>query len=66
MFVAIVFCIVQLLWHSLLCHSFSPKVIMFVFLDTTNSKIMLIQLTRDGTGPEISVILKYQTVPKVT
>lgn len=31
MFVAIGFCIVQLLWYSLLCHSFPPKVIIFVF-----------------------------------
>jgi len=31
MFVAIVFCIAQLLWYSLLCHSFPLKLIMFVF-----------------------------------
>jgi len=65
MFVAIVFCIVQLL-YSLLCNSFPSKVIMFVFLDTTNRKIMLIQLAGDETGPELSIILKYQTIPKLT
>ena len=66
MLVAIVFCIVQLLWYSLLCHSFPPNVIMFVFLVTTKSKILLIHLARDETGLELSIILKYQAVPKLT